>query len=83
MEQATTTPEQHTTAWDKLRATGIGGSEAAAAMGLDPWMSPFALFSIKAGLVEPRRAGKAAEWGKPSGTRERSSTGIAARRVAP
>ena len=35
--------------WEKLRATGIGGSEAAAAMGLSRWKTPLRLWHEKTG----------------------------------
>lgn len=38
-------------AWEKARAQGIGASEAAAVLGLNPWCSPLELFAIKRGLI--------------------------------
>lgn len=50
--------------WHKLRATGIGGSDIAAAVGCSPWTSPFALWARKTGKIEESfTAGEAAEWG--------------------
>lgn len=40
-------------AWLKLRNSGIGGSDIASIMGLNPWKSAYALYCEKAGLVEP------------------------------
>jgi putative phage-type endonuclease len=38
--------------WLERRRQGIGGSDAAAVLGLSPWKSPLALWSEKTGLVE-------------------------------
>lgn len=45
------------------RTTLIGGSEAAAACGLDPFKSPVRLWLEKTGQIEPSEAGEAAKWG--------------------
>lgn len=45
------------------RSLGLGGSEAAAAAGLDPYKSPMALWLEKTGQVEPEEAGEAAYFG--------------------
>lgn len=37
--------------WHTVRATGLGGSEIAAVMGLSPWESRFSLWHRKAGLI--------------------------------
>lgn len=37
--------------WREDRVSGIGASEAAAALGLSPWMSRFELFAIKTGRM--------------------------------
>jgi putative phage-type endonuclease len=42
----------------------IGGSEAAAACGLDPYKSRVRLWAEKIGLFDPEPAGEPAEWGK-------------------
>lgn len=39
--------------WLEMRKAGIGGSEAAAIVGLNPWKSAFQLWMEKAGQVEP------------------------------
>ena len=58
------TPEPHSDEWHAMRANGIGASEIAAVLGLNPWLSPFTLWHVKAGTVEPDRAGNAATyWG--------------------
>lgn len=38
--------------WLKLRGSSIGGSESAALLGLDPYMSYYELYGIKTGLYE-------------------------------
>ena len=44
--------EDHTRAeWLALRSTGIGGSDAAAALGMSPWKSPWQLHHEKVGTV--------------------------------
>lgn len=50
--------------WHALRHDGIGASEIAAVLGLSPWLSPFTLWHVKAGTVEPDYSGNAAtHWG--------------------
>ena len=51
--------------WLEARRQGIGGSDAAAAVGESPWKSPFALWSEKVGLIEPDDLSnnEAVEWG--------------------
>lgn len=49
--------------WLKLRKRGIGGSDAAAVSGLNPWKSKVAVFLEKTGQIEPEEAGEAAYWG--------------------
>lgn len=39
--------------WLEMRKSGIGGSEAAAIVGLNPWKSAFQLWMEKTGQVEP------------------------------
>lgn len=39
--------------WEKLRSTTIGGSDAAAILGLNPYKSPYALWAEKTGKVIP------------------------------
>lgn len=39
--------------WEALRMKGIGGSDAAVIMGLNPWKSAYTLWCEKTGLVEP------------------------------
>lgn len=44
---------QHSEAWHEERRQGIGGSEAAAAVGLSPWLDPITLWAIKRGEEAP------------------------------
>lgn len=44
---------QNRSKWLKMRKAGIGGSEAAAIVGLNPWKSAFQLWMEKTGQVEP------------------------------
>lgn len=46
------------------RRTGIGGSDAAAAIGLSPWMSPFDLWEVKTGLQPGPEQNEPMLWGK-------------------
>ena len=41
--------------WTKLRSSTIGGSDAAAILGLNPHKSPYALWAEKTGKVVPER----------------------------
>lgn len=50
--------------WLDARAQGIGGSDAATVLGLNPYKSPFALFAEKVGLTDPSAETEAMEWGK-------------------
>lgn len=45
--------KQHTPEWLEARENGIGASQAAAALGLDPWESPTGLWAQKLKLVPP------------------------------
>jgi putative phage-type endonuclease len=49
--------------WLRLRNRGIGGSDAAAVVGMNPWKSKVAVFLEKTGQIEPEEAGEAAYWG--------------------
>ena len=44
---------QDHSAWLDMRKQGIGGSDAGAIMGYNPWTSPFALWMEKTGQAEP------------------------------
>ena len=52
-------------AWEKLRMSGIGGSDVAVIMGYNPWKKPYALYCEKVGLVPPEdlSENEAVEWG--------------------
>jgi putative phage-type endonuclease len=59
MRVTSLTPEQAT-----ARATGIGGSDCAAALGFSQWKSPLSLYLEKRGEIEPDAEETAAlEWG--------------------
>jgi putative phage-type endonuclease len=47
----------------ELRQHGIGASEIAAALGLDPYRSPFDLYAEKTGMVEPFAGNEFTRWG--------------------
>ncbi|OXM84586.1 YqaJ viral recombinase family protein [Paenibacillus rigui] len=49
--------------WLQLRKRGIGGSDAAAVAGLNPWKSPVAVYLEKTGQLENDAAGEPAYWG--------------------
>lgn len=49
--------------WLTERRKGIGGSDAAAILGLNPWRSPFDVYLDKIGEAPERAAGEAAYWG--------------------
>lgn len=50
--------------WHAARATGLGGSEIAAVLGLSPFESRFSLWHRKAGAVGPVEETPEMEWGK-------------------
>ena len=51
--------------WLAERRTGIGGSDAASVMGVNPWKSTFALWAEKAGMAPtPDVESEPMEWGK-------------------
>lgn len=49
--------------WLDARRKGIGGSDAAAILGLDPFKTPLAVYLDKRGVLPDDDAGEAAEWG--------------------
>ncbi|WP_394621255.1 YqaJ viral recombinase family protein [Lentzea sp. JNUCC 0626] len=49
--------------WHALRATGIGGSDIAAILGISPWESAFSLWHRKAGTVEGKPVSPEMSWG--------------------
>lgn len=48
----------------QIRSTGIGGSDAAAALGLNPYRSPVELWREKRGLDTPFAGNEATRWGQ-------------------
>lgn len=52
-----------TAQWHALRRQGIGGSDAAAVAGFNPYKSPVGVYLEKTGQIEPEGAGEAAYWG--------------------
>ena len=49
--------------WVDARQHGIGGSDAAAVLGLNPWCSPYTLWCRKSGLLPPVEQTEAMAWG--------------------
>ena len=49
--------------WQESRAKGIGGSEAAAILGLSKWKTPYQVWQDKRGLSGERETSEAMEWG--------------------
>jgi len=49
--------------WLQARRTGLGGSDAAAALGLSPYKTPFQLWQEKLGIAEDTVQSERAEWG--------------------
>lgn len=49
--------------WHAARENGLGGSEAAAMLGLSPWESPYSLWHRKAGLIGPIEQTDGMKWG--------------------
>lgn len=50
-------------AWLQERTKGIGGSDVATVLGLNPYKTPFSLWEEKTGKAEGSPAGEAAYWG--------------------
>lgn len=48
--------------WLEERRLSIGGSDAAAILGLSPWKSALELYAEKTGLVEPENGDQTPEW---------------------
>ena len=49
--------------WRELRRRGIGGSDAAAIMGVNPWMSPLAVYMDKLGIAPEKDESEAMRQG--------------------
>lgn len=56
------TNEQRT-AWLESRRTGIGGSDVAAVLGLNPWKTPLDVWNDKLGISEDKEMSEPAYWG--------------------
>jgi putative phage-type endonuclease len=54
---------EHRNEWLDLRRAGIGGSEAAAIVGVDPWSTRFEVYHDKLGNVPPKDQTRHMEWG--------------------
>jgi putative phage-type endonuclease len=55
--------EHDTPEWNEVRSRGLGGSEIAAVVGLSPWVSRFALWHRKRGLLADQANRPAFDWG--------------------
>lgn len=53
----------NTPEWDAMRADALGGSEIASVVGLSPWVSRFALWHRKAGMIGKQDINHSMEWG--------------------
>lgn len=51
-------------AWHLMRRTGIGGSDVAAILGLNPWRAPIDVYLDKIGESKPWDGNEATKWGK-------------------
>ena len=49
--------------WLEGRRTGIGGSDVAAVLGLNPWKTPLDVWNDKLGLSEDKGMTEPAYWG--------------------
>lgn len=56
--------EPETPGWRAARADGLGGSEIAAVVGLNPWVSAFTLWHRKTGSVGDELENRGMSWGK-------------------
>lgn len=56
--------QPNTERWYELRSRGIGGSEAAAIVGLSPWTSRFTLYHRKRGTIAEQESSRSMDWGK-------------------
>ena len=66
-------------AWLKGRRTGIGGSDVAAVLGLNPWKTPLDVWNDKLGISEDKEMSEPAYWGRkriPAAHRQESSKGF-------
>ncbi len=63
MDTQTLYGDEPPTSWVQARNIGIGGSDAAAVLGLNPWCSPYTLWCRKTGLLEPIKQTEGMAWG--------------------
>ena len=49
--------------WLEARKQGIGGSEAAAVLGISPWVSPLTLYLRKLGMMPEQDSSERMQWG--------------------
>ena len=61
MEDTDTAPIEE---WLERRKTGVGGSDAAAAVGLSPWDSPYSLWEMKQGNLPGKEDTEPMKWGR-------------------
>src|SRR5262245_5591120 len=52
------------TSWLEARRQGLGGSDAAAVLGVSPYQTPLQLFADKLGLVDPGVESEEMRWGR-------------------
>ena len=57
------TAEMERDAWLQERTKGIGGSDVATVLGLNPYKTPLSLWEEKTGKTKGSQAGEAAYWG--------------------
>ena len=57
------TSEQINARWREMRKKGIGGSDAGAIIGLNPWKSPLSVWSDKLGYADDTSENAFMEWG--------------------
>ena len=60
---AISTAAMSRTEWLKERTKGIGGSDVATVLGLNPYKTPLELWEEKTGKTAGKEAGQAAYWG--------------------
>ena len=53
----------HSPAWHAMRRTGLGGSDWAAALGLNPYRAPVDVYAEKIGELEPFAGNEKTRWG--------------------
>lgn len=63
MNAVISTKDLESTQWHAYRRQGIGGSDAAAVAGFNPWKSKVGVYLEKTGQIEPEAAGEPAYWG--------------------